>query len=65
METRVVPSKAECGTQCIRTDGCLAINVIQRNDIICELTSGLSNENEMEDNITSTLFVMSMLSFEQ
>ena len=41
------------------TDGCLAVNVIGNHDIACELTTGLSNENEMQDDSSSHLFVSS------
>ena len=41
------------------TDGCLAVNVIGNHDITCELTTGLSNENEMQDDSSSRLFVSS------
>ena len=41
------------------TDGCLAVNVIGNDDIICELTTGLSKETEIEDNKNAELFVLS------
>ena len=41
------------------TDGCLAVNVIGNHDITCELTTGLSNENEMQDDSLAELFVSS------
>ena len=40
------------------TDCCLAVNVIGNRDITCELTTGLSNETEMEDAQHSELFVL-------
>ena len=40
------------------TDGCLAVNVIGNHDITCELTTGLSNENEMEDDSSSKLLIL-------
>ena len=50
LKTILVPSIAECVQLCYETDGCLAINIRQNNDVICELTTGLRNDNEMEDN---------------
>ena len=44
---------------CSMTDGCLAVNIIGNHDIICELTTGLSNETEMKDDHNSQLFVLS------
>ena len=55
MNTTVVPSFAECAELCYETDGCLAINAIQNNHIICELTTALRNENEMVESTTSLL----------
>ena len=40
-------------------DGCLAVNVIGNHDITCELTTGLSNESEMQDDSSSSVFVLS------
>ena len=34
------------------------MNVIRNSDIICELTTGLSNENEIEDDPSSELLVL-------
>ena len=45
-------------TLCSMMDVCLAVNVIGSHGIICELTTGLSNENEMEDDLASELFVL-------
>ena len=52
-------SKLECGVQCSMTDGCLAVNVIGNHDITCELTTGLSNQNEMIDANNTEIFVSS------
>ena len=46
-------------TWCSMTDGCLAVNVIGNQDITCELTTGLSNDSEMQDDSSSQLFVSS------
>ena len=56
--TTVMTSTAfHCTTWCSMTDGCLAVNVIGDQYITCELTTGLSNKNEMEDDSLSQLFV--------
>ena len=52
-------STSQCTTWCSMTDGCLAVNVIGNHDIICELTTGLSNEDEMQDDDSSQLLVLS------
>ena len=39
------------------TDGCLAVNVIRNHDITCELTTGLSEVNEMQEDSLSELCV--------
>ena len=57
MKTTVVSSFAKCAQLCYETDGCLAINAMQSNDVICELTTGLRNENEIEENAAYLLFV--------
>ena len=57
MKTVMVPSIAECSQLCYETDGCLAINVMQNSDVICELTTGMSNEDEMEENAAYLLLV--------
>ena len=46
---------------CSMTDSCLAVNIIGNHDIICELTTGLSNQTEMNDDHNSQLFVLSKL----
>ena len=59
IKTVVTSSKLGCGVQCSMTDGCLAVNIIGNHEIACELTTGLSNENEMEDDSASKLLVAS------
>ena len=54
-------SKLGCVALCSTTEGCLAVNIIGIYEITCELTTGLSNENEMEDDHNSQLFVLSKL----
>ena len=58
IKTVMTSSIFHCVTWCSMTDGCLAVNVIGNHGIICELTSGLSIENEMEDDSSSELFVL-------
>ena len=53
-----VLSAVHCTTWCSMTDGCLAVNVIGNHNITCELTTGLSNENEMEDDSSSKLLIL-------
>ena len=60
LNTMVVPSFAKCAELCYDTDGCLAMNAVQNNGVICELTTGLSNKNEMDENATSLLLVRGM-----
>ena len=57
IKTTVVSSIAACAQLCYETDGCLAINVMQKNNVMCELTTGLSNENEVEENAAYLLLV--------
>ena len=59
IKTVMTSSRMGCTRQCSLTDGCLAVNVIGNHDIICELTTGLSNETEMADDQHSQLFVLS------
>ena len=58
IKTLVTSSKLACMKLCSTTDGCLAVNVIGNHDITCALTTGLSKENEMEDDSASKLFVL-------
>ena len=44
------------------TDGCLAVNVIGNHDVTCELTTGLSDESEMEYAHISELLVLGKIS---
>ena len=39
-------------------DGCLAVNFIGNHNIRCELTTGLNNETEMQDDHNSELLVL-------
>ena len=59
IKTVMTSSEFQCTTWCSMTDGCLAVNVIGNHDITCELTTGLTNENEMQDDSSSQLFVSS------
>ena len=58
IKTVVALSKSDCMTLCSMTDDCLAVNVMGNHGITCELTSGLSNETEMEDDSSSEVFVL-------
>ena len=58
IKTVMTSSRSKCLMLCSRMDGCLAVNVIDDHNITCELTTGLSNENDMEDDSGSELFVL-------
>ena len=58
IKTVATSSRFKCVTLCSITDGCLPVNVIGNQDITCELTTGLSEENEMEDADNSELLVL-------
>ena len=60
-KTVITSSTFQCTTWCSMTDGCLAVKVIGNHDITCELTTGLSNETEMEDAYNSKLVVLGKL----
>ena len=51
-------STFHCVTWCSMMPGCFAANLIGNHIITCELTTGHSNENEMEDDSLSQLFVL-------
>ena len=61
INTAAASSNLDCEMLCSTTEGCLAVNIISNHEITCELTTGLSNENEMEDDHNSQLFVLSKL----
>ena len=65
IKTIVTSSKIDCMTLCSMTDDCLAVNVFGNHDITCQMTRGLSNENEMEDDHNSQLYVLSKLIYKQ
>ena len=58
MKTVMMSSKLECGVCCSQMGGCLAVNIIGNHCIMCELTTGLSNENEMQTDCSSRMFVL-------
>ena len=60
-ETVMTSSTFQCVIWCSMTNGCLAVNVIGNHDITCELTTGLSNETEMEYAYNSKLVVLGKL----
>ena len=58
VKTVMTSSRVGCMRQCSLTDGCLAVNIIGHHDITCELTTGLGNEAEMQDDSSSQLFIL-------
>ena len=60
-------SEKQCILACYyETPGCLAVNVITTNAITtCEMTTGLSNESDMVDDLTSVVYVTSKYSVER
>ena len=56
-----VTSEGKCVLSCYYDNpGCLAVNVITANDVImCEMTTGLSNETDMVDDSTSVVYIRS------
>ena len=63
LNTTIVPSEDQCILLCyLQIPGCLAVNFITTSESnICELTTGLSGNDEMEDNATSTMSMISMV----
>ena len=57
MNTMAVSSIAKCAQLCYETDGCLVINVILNNGVICELSAGLRNEIQMDENASYLLLI--------
>ena len=53
-----VLSPFHCTMWCSLTDGCLAVNVIGNHDITCELKTGLSDVNEIQNDSSSDLCVL-------
>ena len=58
IKTVMTSSRVRCVMICSMTDGCLAVNIIGNHDITCELTTGLSNETEMEYAHNSQVLVL-------
>ena len=50
--------KLECAASCMETDACYAVNFRHQNKSNCELTSGMSDDDDMVDDVTSDLYVM-------
>ena len=42
----------------METDGCYAVNYKRQSKSNCEMTSDLSNDSEMVDDVTSDLYIM-------
>ena len=51
-------SLVEYAGWCIVTDGCYAVNFKHQNKSNCELTSGLSEDDEMIDDVNSDLYLI-------
>ena len=60
LNTTNATSERQCILSCYsKIPGCLAVNVQTSGDVIrCEMTTGLSNETDMVDDVTSVLFVL-------
>ena len=61
LRTTNVTSEEQCVVSCYYDNPeCLAINVVRSDDdIICEMTTGLSKESDMVDDSTSDVYVAS------
>ena len=58
IERHVVTSHGRCAALCHGNNRCYAVNVIETNHMVCELSTGLSSEEEMVDDITSFLYML-------
>ena len=58
---KVMPSSSvvQCTTLSMETEGCYVVNFKPQNKGNCELTSGISEVQEMVDDVTSDLYIMS------
>ena len=67
LKTNTVTSEEQCVLSCYyETTGCLAVNVITTGDVItCEMTTGLSNDSDIENDLSSTVYVTSMFVFKK
>ena len=53
-------SLRDCVKMCLRTDGCLAVNVVKDNKVmVCVLTAGLSSDKDMVPDEGVDLYVFS------
>ena len=54
-----VTSEEQCSLSCYyETPGCLAVNVIRTTEVItCQMTTGLSNETDMAEDLISVVYV--------
>ena len=57
IERHVVTSHGRCAALCHDNNRCYAVNVIETYHMVCELSTGLSSEEEMVDDVTSFLYV--------
>ena len=58
IERHVVTSHGRCAALCHDNNRSYAVNVIETNHMVCELSTGLSSEEEMVDDVTSLLYVL-------
>ena len=58
IEHHVVTSHGRCAALCHDNKRCYAVNIIETNQMVCELSTGLSSEEEMVDDVTSFLYVL-------
>ena len=58
IERHVVTSHGRCAALCHDNNRCYAVNIIETNHMVCELSTGLSSEEEMVDDVTSFLYVL-------
>ena len=58
IERHVVTTHGRCAALCHDNKRCYAVNIIETNEVVCELSIGLSSEEEMVDDVTSFLYVL-------
>ena len=58
IERHIVTSHGRCAGLCYDNSRCYAVNVIETNHMVCELSAGLSSEEEMVYDVTSFLYVL-------
>ena len=58
IERHVVTSHGRCAALSHDNNRCYAVNVIETNHMVCELSTGLSSEEEMVDDVISFLYML-------